>query len=400
MTTNGHYPVHELARMFPDMAPEDYASLRSSISETGLQQPIAIWRGQIIDGAHRYRACLETGQMPLFQFVDDDIDPVRYVTNANVIRRNMDASQRAVIAYKLSSWSRPGGRRELYPKTGRKADELLFSEGNGISAVNQQEAADLFEVHDRTIQRAGKVLADDSPATPELRQAVESGGIKVNDAVRVIDEPPAVQRRAVEMVTKGEIKTATGAVRQVKRQDLLDNPVTPPTGKYTAIVIDPPWPMEKIERDVRPNQAGFDYPPMTIAEIKSLPVPDLCTSDSWVFLWTTQKFLPDAFDILRAWDLHYRYTMVWHKPGGMQVYNYPQFNAEFILCGTTGNPILADQKAFSVAFNAPRGQHSEKPQEFYDTIARVTGNGPRLDMFSRRTIPGFTSWGNESHGSG
>ena len=398
MATNAQYPVHALAQMFPTMAPEDYANLRSSISETGLQQPITIWQGQIVDGAHRYQACLETGQMPKFQFLNDDADIVHFVINANLNRRHMDAGQRAVAAYRLSAWSRPGGRRELYPRTGRKQDELLLATGKN-SGINQQEAANLLGVNDRTVQRAGRILRDDSPATPELRKAVELGGIKINDAVRVVDEPPEIQRRAIEMVTKGETKTATSAVRQVKRQNLLDNPVTSPTGKYTTIVIDPPWPMEKIERDVRPNQAGFDYPPMTIGEIKDLPISNLCFPDSWVFLWTTQKFLPDAFDILRTWNLHYRFTMVWHKPGGMQVYNYPQFNAEFVLCGTQGNPLLFDQKSFSVAFNAPRGQHSEKPQEFYDTIARVTGGGAMLDMFNRRRIPGFTPWGNEAHGN-
>ena len=41
---------------------------------------------------------------------------------------------------------------------------------------------------------------------------------------------------------------------------------------YRTIVIDPPWPMEKIKRDVRPNQVEMDYKTMSIEEIKEFPV--------------------------------------------------------------------------------------------------------------------------------
>ncbi len=43
--------------------------------------------------------------------------------------------------------------------------------------------------------------------------------------------------------------------------------VLPPEGTYSTIVIDPPWPMEKIEREVRPKQTAFDYPVMSEDQI-------------------------------------------------------------------------------------------------------------------------------------
>ena len=167
-----------------------------------------------------------------------------------------------------------------------------------------------------------------------------------------------------------------------------------PAGVYTTVVIDPPWPMVKIEREVRENQAGFDYPTMSLDEIAALPIPGLLAPDAFVLLWTTQKFLPHAFGLLEGWGLGYRWTMVWHKPGGYQAYNYPQFNAEFVAVGARGNPRLKDAKAFNTLFGAPRGAHSEKPQAFYDLVGRTLG--PGLDMFARQARDGWTGWGNEA----
>ena len=141
-------------------------------------------------------------------------------------------------------------------------------------------------------------------------------------------------------------------------------------GKFATVVVDPPWEMVKIERDVRPNQHGFDYPTMTYDEIAACNLP--LSNDALVFCWTTQKHLPATFDILNAWGLKYRFTMVWHKPGGFQPVGLPQHNAEFVVVGACGNPKFLDTRAFNMANNWPRGVHSEKPEGFYDLLRRVT----------------------------
>lgn len=200
---------------------------------------------------------------------------------------------------------------------------------------------------------------------------------------------------------KGEVPVRQHVLREVahvkqkaKVQAIKDKEIAPPTGKYDVIVIDPPWPMQKIERECAPNQVSqIDYPTMDEGQMAGidLPVADACH----IWLWTTHKFLSMALRLLDAWDLKYVCCFVWHKPGGFQPFNLPQYNCEFALYARHGSPVFSDTKKFNTCFDAPRQKHSEKPQEFYDVVRRVTA-GQRLDMFSRRKIEGFEQWGLEA----
>lgn len=168
-------------------------------------------------------------------------------------------------------------------------------------------------------------------------------------------------------------------------------------GPFGTVVIDPPWPMQKIDRDVRPNQAEFDYPTMTVDELLAFWHCDMAPrieKDCHLFMWTTQKWLPAAIEFMPKIGFNYVLAMVWHKPGGFQPIGLPQYNCEFVIYARRGAPLFIDTKNFNCCFEAPRREHSRKPNAFYDTIRRVTG-GSRVDVFSREARKGFAQYGNE-----
>ena len=155
--------------------------------------------------------------------------------------------------------------------------------------------------------------------------------------------------------------------------------------------------MEKIERDVAPNQVSFDYPTMNEEQLVDFGkiVNDAAADNCHMFMWTTHKHLPLSLKLLEHWGFKYVLTMVWHKNGGFQPFGLPQYNCEFAIYARRGTPKFIDTKAFNVCFQAKRREHSRKPDEFYDVVKRVTVDG-RIDIFSREHRDGFAQFGNET----
>lgn len=271
------------------------------------------------------------------------------------------------------------------------------------SGVRTQAKQDALAVYGLTKQRVSE--AEKIAVMPEadLRQYMAASR-KHGEAPTLLGAVSLARisdsERRLVIAKLGDVPQVSRAIQEARRElaiEKLNSTAAKEAkrieGVYDVIVIDPPWPMEKIERDVRPNQIEFDYPTMSEDELRVLKVP--CTHDAHVWLWTTHRFLPMAFRLLEAWALKYVCTFVWHKPGGYQPVGLPQYNCEFAIYARRGAPKFVSTKSLNVCFEAPRGKHSEKPEVFYELVRRVTA-GRRLDMFNRRRIEGFDRWGKEA----
>src|SRR5262249_56926866 len=69
---------HPLADIFPLMEGEEFEALVADIKVHGLRECIVLFEDMILDGRHRYRACLQAGIEPNFTVYTGD-DPLAYV---------------------------------------------------------------------------------------------------------------------------------------------------------------------------------------------------------------------------------------------------------------------------------------------------------------------------------
>ena len=171
-----------------------------------------------------------------------------------------------------------------------------------------------------------------------------------------------------------------------------------PNKKYQIITVDPPWPIQKIRKRVRPNQIDIDYPMMSLSEISELPINQIADNICILFLWTIDKYLFNSKEILEGWGFKYHLTMAWDKTNGLAMYGFNR-QTEFILVGLKGkHEAYPIRKTIRTSFTAKSPYHSAKPDKFYAMLDILDGD--RIDIFARKkrdTLFGkdWDVWGNE-----
>jgi N6-adenosine-specific RNA methylase IME4 len=138
------------------------------------------------------------------------------------------------------------------------------------------------------------------------------------------------------------------------------------------------------------------YPTMDLESICALPVKDLAFEDSILFLWATAPKLAESLKVVEAWGFNYRTSMIWAKDKiGMGYFARNQH--EQLLVATRGKIPAPDANVrYSSIINAPRGAHSEKPDEFYEIIESQYPDLAKIELFARNPRDGWARWGNQA----
>jgi N6-adenosine-specific RNA methylase IME4 len=364
---------HELAGIFPLIVGDDFKALVADVKANGLRAPITLFKEKILDGRNRYRACEAAGVRPRFETYEGD-DPLAFVVSANLARRHLNESQRALCAARLGDF-RQGGDRS----------------GKQDANLHLAQAADLFKVGVRSVNNA---LVVKNQGTAALARAVDSGTVAVSLAAQMARKPEAEQRDFVKHVEAG-LKPVEAA-RQVRRAGVEGKVAAMPKGKFRVIYADPPWKYGDSRSQGGAGAAEDHYPTQDLETLKALDVRALAADDAVLLCWATFPLLPDALELVAAWGFAYKTAFVWRKSRGAGLGNYHRAEAELLLVSTRGSCHPDAKERAPQVFDFPRAEHSRKPEEARAMIDRLWKHGPRVELFRRGDAPeGWAVWGAE-----
>lgn len=173
--------------------------------------------------------------------------------------------------------------------------------------------------------------------------------------------------------------------------------------KYNTVVIDFPWPISLTGKTkVRKNRrTKLPYKTMTIEEIEDFPLYNFANRGAHVYIWFTNKTMPDFPYLLEKLGIHFHTILTWVKPNGIPpCYTY-KFATEYCVLGFYGKPMLpfnrnkhGDFEADLNWVKADSGEHSTKPNIMYELIRKQSPD-PRVDIFARQRHDGFDAIGDQ-----
>lgn len=373
--------IHDAAYLFPEMQDQEFAELKQDIGRNGLQMPILLYRGKVVDGRHRLRACTELGIVPRFEemLAANDAAVNQAVVSINLHRRHLTESQRALVAARLTN-------------------STIGTNQHTAGAVSQQKVAEELGISVDSVLRGKKVLKN---GVPELVEAVAAGKINISSAAKLaalakedqsqlnFDDIKAIQD-ASKAINKAKFETRRQErLQEIEAKRANNKPLDASMGTFSVVYADPPWNYM--------GEMAVGYPCMSVQEICDMPISEICADDAVVIMWCSSSLLPDALQVMNAWGFTFKTSAVWDKNVTGQGAYFRQAH-EVLMIGIKGNvPEVPYSARPSSVLKYPRLEHSRKPLELYQLIDDMYPELNKIELFCRGEPQGkgWSGWGNE-----
>ena len=370
---------HPIANLFEHMSIADFSALKNDIEKNGQLTPILRWRGLILDGRHRYSACVALGIEPKYDDLQDSLtdgEALKKTLSLNLHRRHLTLSQKALLGATLAQFEKGSNQHTAKAVT-------------SATSFTQQQVADLLKISADSIQRA-KQIKD----IPELVQAVNNNELSLTEAARLVAFAPINNQKQLLQLTKEirQIKLKKVRSKLIEAQNFKTQKL--PQKKYSVLYLDPPWDYKNKGGSHEANPR-LHYHTMTTQNIAELPVKTFLNANAIIFLWATSFHLKDALTVLEAWGLKYLTTMIWTKPNHVIGSGIFKMSHEILLVAKRGAGLGQPVKNFISHHEAKSAKHSQKPEHFRKMIEDMYPQFTKLELFARSKHSGWDSWGNQ-----
>lgn len=206
----------EYEKLLPKMSDEEFAELKASIHAEGQHYPIVVNEDlEILDGHHRFRACIELGVEPDFEVrkFEDKLLEKKFVIEANLRRRHLNKFQLVELGVPLLEIEKElakkrqvtGGILGRNIQLGLVPDDAkpVFKKGKATEAVAKKVG-----VSTRTFERGKKIL---EKASAEDKQRLREGKASI---AKVYSELVASQKA----VTHESSATAEAVISDARKK--------------------------------------------------------------------------------------------------------------------------------------------------------------------------------------
>jgi ParB-like chromosome segregation protein Spo0J len=194
----------EYEKLLPKMSDEEFAELKASIQAEGQHYPIVANENlEVLDGYHRFKACIELGIEPDFEVrkFEDKLIEKKFVLEANLRRRHLNKFQLVELAVPLLEIEKALAKKRQMQggKMGRNI-QLGLAPNDAKSKFKKTKAtaevAKKVGVSTRTFERGKKIL---EKASEEEKQKLREGKASIakvyREVVALEKEPEPIFKR-------------------------------------------------------------------------------------------------------------------------------------------------------------------------------------------------------------
>jgi ParB family chromosome partitioning protein len=176
-TAHAELQDHPIAAIFPLLPEQELESLAQDVKIRGVEIPIVLYEGKILDGRNRYRAAMRVGAHFTTNYYTGD-SPVEYVLSLNLHRRHLSPSQSAAVAVESLPFFAAEAKKRQQIHGGTAPGKTLTANLQEVNGTAAAHAAQSVGVSERLVAQAKAVKRDN----PELYEEIRRGEITVNAA--------------------------------------------------------------------------------------------------------------------------------------------------------------------------------------------------------------------------